>query len=84
MTDIRRHHAGTRLNLLDRIHIEVRKCRATHLRIGRVSGIEREHCCCASLSVHCELLSKIGRTVCIRHGPGRQQQQLAEVARIEG
>ena len=71
-------------DLLDRIHVEVGESRSTHFGIGAVGAVHGEHGRGAALPVDRELSGKIGRAVGVGHGAGRQQQQLAEVALVQG
>ena len=82
--NLRGHPAGARLDLLDRIHIEVGKRGAAHLRIADVSAVHCEDRLHAALPVDRELLGKVGCSVCIRHCSRRKQQQLAEVSFVQG
>ena len=83
MADLRRHHSRTRLHFLNGVNIEIGKRRAAHLRIGGVKPIDGKHGRRAALSIDRKLLSEIRGPVGVRHSPCRQQQQLAEVTRIE-
>src|SRR6202012_3438978 len=38
VADVSRHHSRTGLNFLDRIDVEVRKCRAAGFRVGRIDS----------------------------------------------
>ena len=83
VTDLRRHHSGTGLHFLNGVHVEIGKSRAAQLRIGGVEPVEGEDGGSAALSIHRELRGKVGGAVGVGHGAGRQQQQLAEVARVQ-
>ena len=52
--------------------------------IGGVETVQGEHGGGAALSVDRELLGEVGGAVGVGHGAGGQQQQLAEVARVQG
>ena len=81
--NLRRHPARTRLNLLHRVHIEVRKSRPAHLRIARVRAVHRKRRLHAALAVDGKLLRKVRRPIRVRHRPRRQQKQLAKIALIQ-
>ena len=83
VSDLGRHHSRISLHLLNRIYIEIGKRRPSQLRIGGVKPIDGENRSRTALAIHCKLLRKIRRPIRISHRARRQQQQLAEVARIE-
>ena len=68
--DFSRHPPRTRLNLLDRVHIEVGEGGSAHLRIADVGAIHGERRFHAALPVDGELLGKVGGSVGVRHGAG--------------
>ena len=81
--DLGRHHTGIGLHFLNCIDVEIGKRRAAHLGIGGVEAIRGENRGHAALPVHRKLLREICSAVGVGHRSRRQQQQLAEVARIE-
>src|SRR6185369_7222626 len=83
LTDLGLHHARTGLYFLDGIHVEIGKSGASKLRIGGVEPVEGKDGGGPALSIHRELRGKVGGAVGVGHGAGRQQQQLAEVARVQ-
>jgi hypothetical protein len=83
VTDFRRQDSGTRIDFLNRVHVEIGKRRATHLRIGGVDTVHGEDGCRAALAVYCKLLREIGGPVGVGHSAGGEEQQLAEVALVE-
>ena len=78
------HPAGTGVDLFHGIDIEIRERRAAHFRIARIRAIHGEHRRGTALAVDGELLGEIRGAVGIGHGAGREQQQLAEVALVQG
>src|SRR5436309_308980 len=70
MTDLGGHYSRTRLYLFNRVHIEIGKGGASHLRIRGVRTVEREHCRGSPLSVDRELLGEIRGSVRVRHCAG--------------
>ena len=81
--DLSRHPAGTRLNALHRIDIEIGECGAAHLRIADIGAVHGEGRFHPALSVDGKLGGEVGRAVGVGHGAGSQQQQLAEVALVQ-
>jgi len=82
VTDLGGHHSRISLYFLDRIHVEVGKGGAPQFRIGRVEPVHRKHGCRTALSIDGKLLREVRRAVCVRHGAGCQQEQLAEIAGV--
>ena len=78
------HPPRARANLLHRVHVEVGEGGASHFGIGAVGAVHGEYRRRAALPVHRELLREVGRAAGIGHGTGRQQQQLAEIALVQG
>ncbi len=71
------------MHFLNGIDVEIGKCRAAHFRVGGIDAVHGKDRSRAALAVDRELLGKIRRAVGVGHGAGGQQQQFAEVARIE-
>ncbi len=78
-----RDHSRTGLHFLDGVHIEIGKSGAAHFRIGGVEPVQGKHGSGAALSIDRELLGEIGGAIGVGHGARCQQQQLAEVARVQ-
>ena len=78
------HPAGTRADLFNRIDIEVRECGAAYFGVARIGAIHGKHGRRAALSIDGELLGKIRGAVGVGHGAGGEEQQLAEVALVQG
>src|SRR6185312_13502894 len=72
--DLSRHPSRTGLQLLHRIHIEIRKRRPTHLRIADVRAIHGKCCFHAALSINGELLGEICRPIGVGHGARCKQK----------
>src|SRR5208282_2885036 len=82
-SNLRRHPAGARSNLLHRIYVEVREGRATHLRVADVGSVHREYGLHSTLTVDRKLLREVRSAVGIRHGPSGQQEQLTEITLVQ-
>src|ERR1022692_2570372 len=82
--DLGCHPTRTGPDLLHSIDIEIREGRTADLRVGTIGAVHGEHGCGAPLAVHSELLRKIRRSIGVRHGARREQEQLAEVALVQG
>src|SRR5437588_3358953 len=76
-------HSGIRLDFLDGIHVKIREGRASHLGISRIEAIYCEDSRYSALPIDRKLLGEVSSAVGISHRAGRQQQQFAEVARIQ-
>ena len=83
VADLCRHHAGTRLDLLNRVHIEVRESRSAHLRVRSVDAVRGKNRGRAALAVHGKLLGEIGGAIGVGHGAGGKQEELTEVALVK-
>jgi hypothetical protein len=83
VANLRVHHTGIGLNLLNRIDVELRKCRAAQFWIASIESVGRKHRRRTALTVHRKLLREVGGAIGVGHGASRQQQQLAEVACIQ-
>ena len=83
-SDFGGHPAGTRSDFLHRIHIEVGECGAAHLGIARIGAIHGEYRRGPALSIDRELLRKIRSAVGVGHGARGEEQQLAEIALVQG
>ena len=83
-TDLRRHPPRARLNLLDRIHVEVRERAASHLGIARIRAVHGKRRLHAALPVDGKLLREVRRSVRVSHRACGQQQELAEVPLVQG
>ena len=82
-SDFGRHPTGAGADFLHGIDVEIGEGGAAHLGIGAIGAIHGEDGRGAALAVHRELLREIRRAVGVRHGAGREQQQLAEVALVQ-
>jgi len=83
VSDLCWHQTRTGLYFLNRIHIEIGKRRPTHFGIGRIEAIHGKNSGRAPLAVYRKLLGEIGGAVRVGHRACRQQQQFAEVTRVQ-
>ena len=83
VSDLRRYHSRTRLHFLDGVHVEVGEGGASDFRIGGVESIQGEYGGGAALAIDGKLLGEVGGAVGVGHGACGEQEQLAEVARIQ-
>lgn len=81
--DLGQHNSRTRLNFLDSVYVEVGKRSPTHLGIGGVHAIHGKNGGRTTLPIDRKLLREIRGPVRVRHRAGGQQQELAEIARVE-
>ena len=84
LADLRRHHAGTGLHFMDRVHVEIGKRGPAQFGVRGGGSVHREHGRDAALPVGGKLLREVRRAIGVRHRARRQQQQLAEVALVQG
>jgi len=80
----RRHKTRLRLDLFDRVDVEVAEGGTAHLGIADVRTVHGKRCLNPALTVDGELLREVGSAIGIGHGAGSEQQQLAEISLIQG
>ena len=81
--DLGRHDTGTGLDFLYGVDVEVGEGGAAHLGVGGVDAVHGEDGGGTALSVDRKLLREVGGAVGVGHGSSGEEQEFAEVARVE-
>ncbi len=84
VADLGLHDAGAGFDFLDGVDVEVGEGGAAHFGVGGVDAVHGEDGGGAALAVDGELLREVGGAVGVGHGAGGEQEQFAEVARVQG